>query len=599
MRQVSEHLFLFEDTCNVYVVRSGQAAVLVDFGSGAVLDQLDEIGVERVTAVLMTHHHRDQAQGLPRAVTAGVEIWVPHTEQDLFHNVEAHWQSREIYNNYNSRQDRFTLLESLPDTSISTLGDYMSHTFNGVTFTVLPTPGHTTGSITLLAEIDGQPVAFSGDLIAAPGKVWAMSATQWTYNGVEGISASIASLLDLKDRQPVRLFPSHGDPMDNSTEAIDLLVERLWELLQTRQQNLMLLDLHARPYEPITPHLLKNRTSISNSFVLLSKNAGKALVIDFGYDFSIPVGLAAGFDRASRRPWLHTLPALKQQFGVQKIDVVMPTHYHDDHVAGINLLRKAEGTQVWAADWFADLLERPAHYDLPCLWYDPIPVDRQFPLETPFQWEEYTFTFYALPGHTRYAVAILFEVDGQRVIATGDQYSDLDFNYVYPNRFDAEDYVKSAELYQRLQPDWIITGHWEPRQVTADYLGQIGVLGSELMRQHRDLLPQPGLGDEGFIARLTPYQSAVPSGETLSFEIELRNPFDYAAQAALNVITPAGWQVVNGNSVSVKLEANAVQTATFKLIPSGSPVRRARIAVDVQIGDRPFGQQAEALVTII
>src|SRR5690606_11137602 len=110
------------------------------------------------------------------------------------------------------------------------------------------------------------------------------------------------------------------------------------------------------------------------SYVLLSESV-KALLIDYGYDFIM--GLPAATDRASRRPWLYTLPALRQQFGVTSIDVVIPTQFHDDHVAGFNLLRQAEGAQACASDLFAGILENPNDYDLPCLWYDPIRVDRR------------------------------------------------------------------------------------------------------------------------------------------------------------------------------------------------------------------------------
>src|ERR1051326_2747651 len=94
LEQISENLFLFHDTCNVYMLRSGREAVLIDFGCGDILDHLAEIDVDCVTDVLMTHHHRDQGQGLPRAVEGGIRIWGPHTEQDLFHSVDAHWQAR-------------------------------------------------------------------------------------------------------------------------------------------------------------------------------------------------------------------------------------------------------------------------------------------------------------------------------------------------------------------------------------------------------------------------------------------------------------------------------------------------------------------------
>ncbi len=602
---IVDSLYLFRDTCNVYVLVSGREAVLIDFGSGDILDHLAEIGVEHVTDVLMTHHHRDQGQGLARAVQAGIRIWVPHTEQDLFHSVDAHWQARLIYNNYNVRQDRFSLLESVP--VAGSLQDYETRQFGAYAVKVLPTPGHTTGSISLLVALNGKQMLFSGDLIYRPGKVLSLAATQWTYNGAEGVAAGLASLLDLQDRQIDVLLPSHGDPIDEPKSAIALLIARSWELLQRRKQNPRLFELREKPYQPVlpigeasnggTPHLLMHRASEANMYVLLSES-GKALFIDFGYDFL--TALAAGSDRASRRPWLYTLPPLKAQFGVKKIDVVLPTHYHDDHVAGCNLLRRVEGTQVWAAENFADILENPAYYDLPCLWYDPIPVDRCLPLEQPIPWEEYTLTLHPLPGHTRYAVAVEFEVDGLRVLATGDQYQGDDglaWNYVYQNRFTIGDYIATARLYQRIQPDLILSGHWQPLHVTPEYLQQIASDAAALDRLHRELLPEtPDFGAEGFLARISPYQVNVPAGESISFVVEIRNPFPGLGDALLRVVAPQGWEV---EPAEQKLQIKGVQELTFKVTPRGPAVRRARIAVDVTIAGQRFGQQAEALVTVL
>ncbi len=605
MQQIAENLFLFQDTCSVYVLRAGRDAVLIDFGGGDVLDHLAEIGVDRVTHILMTHHHRDQAQGLGRAV--GSEIWVPHTEQDLFRSVDAHWQSRELYNNYNMRQDRFSLLASvLVD---GTLEDYQTYQFGAQHITVVPTPGHTIGSISLMTTVDGVTVAFTGDLIAAPGKVWSMAATQWSYNGAEGAAASIASLLDLKARQPALLLPAHGVPMEQPAQAIDLLVERLWQLLKLRGQHSRLFEVSERPYANITPHLLMHRASVANSYVLLSER-GTALMIDFGYDFIIGLGL--GSDRASRRPWLYSIPALKRQHQISKIDVVIPTHFHDDHVAGMNLLHRVEGTQIWAAEMFAPILENPSNYDLPCLWYDPIPVDRQLPLETSFQWEEYTLTLHALPGHTRYAVAISFEVDGYRVLATGDQYqgdNGLEFNYVYYNRFEADDYVKSAELYKRLRPDVILSGHWQPLWTTANYFEKLLRMGRELEALHHDLLPSE-TDEEGFIARISPYQTTIVRGEPFRVRVDLNNPLHQPAEAVIKLVLPPGWgfgeaefmhismQPDKQGKVTVCLDAEPVQSITFQICPPPNvTVRRARIGVDVNLNGQAFGQQAEALVT--
>ncbi|MCM3717779.1 MBL fold metallo-hydrolase [Fictibacillus phosphorivorans] len=595
MIRITENVYLYSDTCHVYVVKKGENAILIDFGKGDVLDHLVSIGVKRVTDVLMTHHHRDQGQGLERAEAEGIKIWVPHAEQDLFSDVDAHWQSREIDNNYNMRQDRFSLLNSVFVSG--TLQDYATYSFAGYDFAIVPTPGHTTGSISLLTTIDGTKLAFTGDLISSPGKVWSMAATQWSYNGAEGVPFSILSLLDLKEKKPDMLLPSHGDIMREPNAAIDLLVERFGELLGYRNQNPRLFKFREKPYENITPHLLKNRTSLANSYVLLSKS-GSALIIDFGYDFI--GGIASGSDRAARRPWLYTIQKLKKDYGVKKIDVVIPTHYHDDHVAGMNLLRDVEGTKVWCPENFADVLENPKNYDLPCLWYDSIKVDQILPLRTTIKWEEYEFTLYEQSGHTLYAVAIVFEVDGKRVLAMGDQYEGEEWNYVYQNGFRIWDYRQSAELYQAIRPDLLISGHSDPVFVTQEYLNRILESGHALERLHQDLLPleQVDLGAGGIGARITPYQSYVYSGQPFNIGIDVKNPFTSESDVDIQVIVPAGWNVQKGN-FPIRIGGLERKSVSVTITPaSGQTMRRARIAADITIGERPFGQLAEALVTV-
>lgn len=598
MEQISENLFMHRDTCNVYVIRSGREAVLIDFGAGRVLEQLKSIGVERVTDVLMTHHHRDQGQGLPRAVGEGIRVWVPHMERDLFQDAGGHWQGRGIFNNYNVRQDRFSLLESVRVEG--TLRDHAKCRFGSVSFTVVPTPGHTVGSISLLADIDGRAIAFTGDLIYAPGKVWSLAATQWTYNGAEGVGESLLSLQDLRALRPDMLLPSHGDPITEAEPAIDLLAERLQQLLKSRGQRAYFLQQRDHDaFETITPHLLRNKISMARSYVLLS-DSGKALVIDYGYDHFL--GLPGGVDRSSRRPRLSAIRTLKQKYNVRQIDVAIATHYHDDHVAGFNLLREAEGAQMWAAENFADILEHPSHYDLPCLWYDPIHVDRVLPLEQPIVWEEYELTLYAQPGHTYYAVAIAFEVDGRRVVAIGDQQDDKGdlWNYVYKNRFRLQDYRESAELYLRLKPDVIISGHWNPVWIEKGYLEELYARGTALEQAHKDLLPldQADFGAEGFGAWIRPYQSEIQSGSSVSLQVEILNPFARRETATIRFIVPEGWRAER-EQLSLELDAHAGGFVDCQIFaPLGLQVRRARVAVDITIGEHEFGQQADALITV-
>jgi len=600
--QLAPDVFRFADTVNAYVIRSGTEAILIDFGSGDVLDHLGDFGVERATDVLLTHHHRDVTQGLSRARHAGIRIWAPPTERDLIAAADEHWQMRPLDNIYDLREDRFTILDDVPIDGV--VAEYRVRRYGSVEVLAIPTPGHTPGSVSYIVDLDGRRYAFTGDLVAAPGKVWSLAATQWTYTGIEGLGATILSALDLLDRSPDVILAAHGEPIDDPVAGLGQLVSKLQELIDLRSPEWQLAELRAQPYLEISRHLLRNRTSVANSYALLSETGG-ALVIDYGYDFT--TGLPDGTDRSSRRPWLQTLPALKRDHGVDRVEVALPTHYHDDHVAGFNLLREVEATEIWAADNMVDLLQEPLRFDLPCLLYDPIPVDRPIAYEQPVRWHEYEITLNRLPGHTLFAAAIEFEVDGRRVVATGDQQDGRwvagerpeMLNYQYRNGFRFDDFTASAALYRRLRPDLLISGHWLPRPVTDDYLDQLHEAGAELARLHRELLPLDAVdfGAGGFGATIDPYRSAVRAGGVVDASVQVHNPFDRPADADVAIVVPAGWSAEPA-ICRVPLGPRAEARLPFRIRVGAQPVRRARIGADLTVDGVRFGQQAEALVTV-
>jgi glyoxylase-like metal-dependent hydrolase (beta-lactamase superfamily II) len=314
--------------------------------------------------------------------------------------------------------------------------------------------------------------------------------------------------------------------------------------------------------------------------------------------------MAAGTDRASRRPWLYTIPVLKEKYGVQSIDVVLPTHYHDDHVAGINLLQRVEGASVWAPENFADILRNPYDYNLPCLWYDPINPDEVLPLENTIQWEEFKITLYPLPGHTRYAVAIVVEVDEKSILFSGDQYQGeegLIWNYVYQNRFDLYDYLETADLYQKINPDIILSGHWSALNVKEGYFQKIKERAEKLVEHHRNILPleseNPGI--EGFIARISPYQIQRKPGETVHCQCEILNPMDSGQLIKASLSLPEGWESIPAQIEKIVKGHQKITVDFHVQIPKEQEAsRRIRIALEVTVGNRLFGQQAEAIITI-
>lgn len=590
IRRISENLFCVRDSCNVYVVKKEDSCILIDFGTGSAFTLLAELGIGRVEAVLVTHHHRDQAEGIAKAVLAGIPVLVPEAEAELFREADEMWQSREIYNNYNNRQDRFSILDSV---EVGVLSDYAVYEYLGMEFRILPTPGHTTGSVSVETVLNGEKIAFTGDLIYAPGKVWSLAATQWSYNGGEGIPHTILSLLYLKDRKILRLLPSHGEVMETEN-AVPPTVENLKNLCRLRGQNPRLFLLRDKPYEKITDHVLFNRTSMANSYVLLS-DSGKALIIDFGYDFM--AGTAAGVDRSARRPWLYTLPALARDFGVRRIDACIPTHYHDDHVAGMNLLRRTCGTKVICPEAYADILEHPSDYDLPCLWYDPITVDRRGAYRVPFQWEEYEITVYPLSGHTFFASAICFTADGKKFLCSGDQYSGDEGtmpNYVYKNVFGVTDFEESAALFKALDPDWILSGHWIRKEPDPVFYKELERVGRELRELHETLLPGDGrlnpLNDFSVILR--PYQKVVKCGEVFSVEAELLD--GCGEETEMELLLPEGFSCEQKTVRPGQGENRAV----FELKAPDGGRRRARIGCRMWRDGQCLGTQAEMLVTV-
>lgn len=593
----SIELTCVRDTCNVWVLRRGRDAVCIDFGTGTVLDRLDELGLDRVTDVLVTHFHRDCVEGLARATDAGARVWVPPVERELFTDASGHWARLQVANSYDLQQQALAPFENLE--IAGTVDEYRTRSYGGIDVYTQPTPGHTMGSVTYVVELDGRRVAFSGDLLYTGGRLWSVAATQWSYTGVEGQASTLLSLRILAGHRPAVVYPAHGPAIEEPQAEIAETERRVAELMELRRDEEMPFA-YARwleaPWRLILPHLLVNTTSIASSYALLSDD-GAALLIDWGYD--LWTGWQLGGERHQARPLLESIGPLLRDHGVDRVETIVTTHYHDDHVAGANLLRDVHGVEVWAPENVAPILESPERYDIPCLWFDPVPVDRVLRFGEPVRWHEHELRVHPLPGHTRYAAAIEVEVDGRRVLATGDQQSHqaggrLIPNYQYRNRFSIDDYVATSELYERLAPDLLLTGHWSAHDVTEPQLERLAADGRRIAELHRELLPLPDA--EGIFARVAPYRACVAPGGTLALEVELRSPLAQGAQAAVSLVVPAGWTVEPARATA-ELAPYGEATVSFS-VTAGDRPGRVPVPANVTIGELVLGLHAQAVVTV-
>jgi hypothetical protein len=171
-------------------------------------------------------------------------------------------------------------------------------------------------------------------------------------------------------------------------------------------------------------------------------------------------------------------------------------------------------------------------------------------------------------------------------------------NYQYRNRQRLGDYQASAELYRRVRPDLMISGHWMPRWVTDDYLGLVTEVGDDQVRIHRDLLPLDDLDIalDGGVARIAPYYSRVETGTTVRYRITVINPRRTVQKAELRLVLPVGWVAVP-DVARISLPPLGREETEIE-VTVGGPRRRARIAVDVSVGELHLGQHAEAVVDV-
>lgn len=631
---LSEHLYLLRDTCNVYALVDGDAALLVDAGSGAALDLLPALSARRIEWVLHTHHHRDQCWGDPRLLAAGVQLAVPEHERHLFEKAELFWQTRRVYDNYDDRNTFFTAAANLP--VMASLADYEEFVWRGYRFFVLPAKGHTPGSIALVAEIDGRLTIFSGDLMGRGGVLYQLHAMEYFYSDMAGALFTLQSIQAVRDLlrgetiagrtwpngTGARLLPSHGELIEEPLLDIARLERSLMELASLgrgvrvagRDSLPEPLFLPEPRLVPLSANLLWGGPWTCSFFYVLLSRSGKALFLDYGHSFFAHMHILADHGGMETMRFIeHHLTELRRDYGVQSFDVAIPTHIHDDHTCGIPHLQRHYGVQCWALDVVAEVIQDPAAWaSAPCVFPKPIRVDRILRDGETFTWEEYTFEIHFAPGQTEFHSVLAAGIDGRKVAFTGDNWflhevlaagttETLPFQTtVLRNSFQLWMHRRCAEVMQRIRPELICPGHWgvwpcDPRalQQYSDYI-------TRKERVFRKLVAEPADHYlDLFWARLLPYLAEVRPGQTAGYRLLLRNNFASERRFEARLLPPPGWTSPGEfTTVSSPPGGRAELHLTATAPRAGDGVRRL-LTAEIRIDGVSQGPVAEALVTTL
>ncbi|MCK4814247.1 MBL fold metallo-hydrolase, partial [bacterium] len=202
---VCPNLYKFKDACNVYLLKSGSAGILIETGSGKVLDYLEEVGVEKIEWVLHTHSHRDQCFGDLLLKKHGSKIAIGKQEADALQPAGINPPFAPPGNS-----GKYSKLPSLPgrmepfqkpgvDREL-TNGEEIE--WKQYKLQVINTPGHTKGSVSFLVEVDGKKICFCGDLMVSGGRVRDLYSMQWIYLQNPGIDSSLVSLQKIRESDP-------------------------------------------------------------------------------------------------------------------------------------------------------------------------------------------------------------------------------------------------------------------------------------------------------------------------------------------------------------------------------------------------------------
>jgi len=594
MKQITENLFWIEDTCSVYLVRRGDRALLIDCGTRWVPSSLRDSAIQQVDRILLTHFHRDQCSSAAEWQRQGTEVAIPLSERRLLEEADLLRASYDQFDNYTSYYPGFTPLANLrPDLYAR---DYEAIEWMDLRFSVVPLPGHTFGSVGYFFAIDGKRVLACGDLASHPEKLTNYYSAQWRYMDFQGHSNLLESLRFAASLSPELVLPGHGAPFTPSGPLFADLsrnLERLFDLF------------HGRPYQyfkprfrELTPHVYEVSNSGANAYIVRN-DEGYAVFIDCGYTATAPI-------HANPHRFIDNLTSYaEQELGIREVEWFLPSHYHDDHLAGYPALKNRYGTRVLATPELKDILENPDRYEMPCLVPERLTVHRVIQRGESFEWRGVQFFMEQHPGQTLYHHLIWFEVDGTKFLSIGDNISGLSFtenrdfihSFIPKNRTPVSAYGDMPRQILDHSPDLILTGHGGAVPFDRAKVERWKAWMDEWQQRFVRILdqPHPNLGMDPHWVQFYPYKVRVRPTEVVTFQIKITNHEPRESRCVIAFRSLEGVRLSPETAaLSIPAQGNTGCSLTAQF-PAVFSTHSLPVVADVTWNGKHLGEIAEAI----
>jgi hypothetical protein len=249
---------------------------------------------------------------------------------------------------------------------------------------------------------------------------------------------------------------------------------------------------------------------------------------------------------------------------------VIPTHYHDDHTAGFNLLQK-KGIKIYALENIMDILENPTHYRMGCLTETPIKVDRVLKDGEILKWDEYEFEIFHFPGQTEYHMGMFSIVDGKSVFWTGDSISNLlwdrrsnSINCINLCKLGKDvGHMKCADILLKLNPEYLVLSHYGIIKVNRElledykkYVSEYEPIVSEIVAQEN-----PNMGFDPNWISFKPIRVIKAPGSEFRTNLVVRNYLNKISSIEFELNLPDNWKT------DIKNSKRNISSNTFEEIP--------------------------------
>lgn len=611
------NVFIHRDTCNAYVLRDGDAALLVNLGDGSVLEELKKQGVKKVEWILFTDHHRELCQGIGVVDRAATKIAAPKMEHELF---ESPLQFRKWRPTLNDRYTVHGASYVRPPSNAIKLDRLLEagevFRWRGFEIRCVSTPGTSPGGMSYVLQRGDRNVAFTGGVIHDGARMTNWYDSEWDYGYGKGLDALIASVKQLRDLKLAVAFPSQGPVIRDAARQLDTYHARLTafrpdylrgypvgSLTQRKKVDPIIKPTAIPQIVQVTPHLYKFSGKLAGkNFAIIISDKGRGLLLDCGI---FPETL------------LHELVSeMQKHLGLKRIDALWINHMHGDHFTLGAVLKKQYDVKIWTLDRIVDKVRNPLRYDYCALItsynprYEGLPVDRPLKDGEVVDWEGLKLHIDWMPGQTEFGNCLWLVLDGRKIAFTGDNLfgdpSDPAQNgheavVARNSAIFEEGYIFGSKYLRDLKPDIIMGAHNVLMTNPTAFVERYHEWSKRIVARYKELLPDRNyeyLFDPFWVSAY-PYRVDFQEQSTQEVTITVRNFRDQVQRHRIRLRLPDG---ITASPSVLEGTVAAKSRKQFKVVLKASPAQTATgaqmIPFGITLDDKHYGELFDFLVQV-